>query len=83
MTDLDQAVLTLLCARWQAADEIVEYMPNVVGSGRYKGDWTPGAVLASLERLAVAGKAEFDLARGWRIMPERPAKVDQQKGLFA
>lgn len=80
MTDLDQAVLAKLTERWETAANLIFDLHH---EPRFKGEWTPGGVLESLERLAVMGKAEFDLARGWRLMPERAAKVDTQKGLFA
>ena len=79
MTPLDEAVLRLLTAKWETAAALIQDLRN---EPRYKGEWTPGAVLESLERLAVAGKAEFDLAKGWRLMPDRPPDPDRQKGLW-
>lgn len=79
MTALDEAVLNLLTAQWETAANLIVDLRN---EPRFKGEWTPGAVLESLERLAVQGKAEFDLAKGWRRMPERP-KADPQGRMFA
>lgn len=75
MTALDEAVLSLLTARWETAAALIQDLRD---EPRFKGEWTPGDVLAALDRLAVAGKAEFDLGKGWRLMPDKP-KFDQQR----
>jgi hypothetical protein len=79
MTDLDQAVLAKLTERWETAANIVFDLQH---EPRVKIPWTPGGVLESLDRLVVLGKAEFDVASGWRLMPERPAKVEAQGRMF-
>ena len=82
MTELDQAVLNLLTARWEVAKEIVSDLRHDTEAGRVKVKWMPGQVLDSLDRLCLLGKAEMS-PDGYRLMVERPAaKVDPQKNLF-
>jgi hypothetical protein len=83
MTDLDQAVLGLLTARWTTASELVTDLRAWTKNGIYKGGvWQPGDVLNSLDRLVLHGKVVAS-PDGYKRMPERSVKVDAQKGLFA
>ena len=59
MTELDQAVLKLLTARWETASELVADLRSLTSANLFKHPWQPGDVLNSLDRLCIEGKAEM------------------------
>ena len=83
MTDLDQAVLSLLTYSPEEEAIINHELWVQSMNGIYKDQtFRPEHVTASLGRLVAAGKAEM-IGDGYRKLPERPAKVDQQRSMFA